>query len=422
MSPLIVFSHWRWNFVCQRPQQLMSRLTGDRRVLFIEEPILDANAAPRIEARWEGVRGAEVEVLVPFTPVDASGVDDAQLAVLLPLLEREFARREVVDPLVWLYTPMALPLMAGLHPSAVIYDCMDEPSAFHHAPTPLAELAERTERERALMARADLVLCGGPSLYESRAGQHANLHCLPSAVDPAHFAAASLRDDDPMAARATALQGDLPRPRLGYFGVIDGRMDLDLVAALAEARPDWKIIMAGPVATIDEASLPRRPNLHWLGMQSYAQLPYLLAGWDLCLMPFALNASTRFISPTMTLEYLAGGKPVVSTAIGDVISLYGGAVRIGRDAPGFIAACDAVLYESPRMHATWQKAAAAAVAAGTWDGAADRVRGWLAGLPAAAPPVGRNGDATPSGDPLTAARRAPPVPADARARQDPRAW
>ena len=394
MSPLIVFSHLRWSFVFQRPQHLMSRLTVDRRVIFIEEPLRDVNGPPRVESRWEGVRGAEVEVLVPFTPVDAPGFDDAQLSVLLPLLERELARREIVDPLVWLYTPMALPLIASLGPSALIYDCMDELSAFRYAP------AQLRQRERALMASADLVLCGGPSLYEAREGLHPNLHCLPSAVDPAHFAPPAPQasgdgasageagvdgEVHALAARAIELQGGLAPPRLGYFGVIDERMDLDLVAALADARPDWQIVMVGPVVKIDEAALPRRPNLSWLGMQSYAQLPSLLAGWDLCLMPFALNESTRYISPTKTLEYLAGGKPVVSTAIRDVISLYGSAVRIGRDTAGFIAACDAVLYESPQMHANWQKAAAAVVAAGTWDVAADRVRGWLAALPAARP-------------------------------------
>ena len=416
MSPLIVFSHLRWNFVFQRPQHLMSRLAADHRVIFIEEPILDANGPARVEARFEAADdGAEVEVLVPFTPVAAPGFDDAQLTVLLPLLEREIARREIVAPLVWLYTPMALPLIASLGPRALIYDCMDELSAFRYAP------AQLRQRERALMASADLVLCGGPSLYAAREGLHPNLHCLPSAVDPAHFAPPTARpvggdaadvgrdgegegegesegageyagagegeaDGDPLAARAAELQGDLARPRLGYFGVIDERMDLELVAALADARPDWQIVMVGPVVKIDAASLPRRPNIRWLGMQSYAQLPQLLAGWDLCLMPFALNESTRFISPTKTLEYLAGGKPVVSTAIHDVISLYGGAVRIGRDAAGFIAACDAVLYESPQMHASWQKAAAAVVAAGTWEVAAGRVRGWLAALPAAALP------------------------------------
>lgn len=374
MSPLIVFSHLRWNFVFQRPQHLMSRLSADRRVLFIEEPVFEADTPPRIEARWEGVRGFEVEVLVPFTPVDAPGFDDAQLAVLLPLLAREFARRDVADPLVWLYTPMALPLVANLRPRALIYDCMDELSAFRHAP------AQLRQREIALMACADLVLCGGPSLYQARVGQHPNLHCLPSAVDPGHFAPESLRDDDLLALRAVELQGGMPRPRLGYFGVIDERMDLELVAALALARPDWQIVMVGPVVKIDETSLPQYPNLHWIGLQSYALLPHLLAGWDLCLMPFALNESTRFISPTKTLEYLAGGKPVVSTAIRDVISLYSGAVRFGRDAPGFIAACDAVLYETPAVHTTWRRAAAAAVEAGTWDVAARRVRGWLADL------------------------------------------
>ncbi|MET0209103.1 MAG: glycosyltransferase, partial [Burkholderiaceae bacterium] len=353
----------------------MSRLAADHRVIFIEEPILDAEGPPRVECRMEGgPGGTQVEVMVPYTPIAAPGFDDAQLPVLLPLLEGALAQRGVIDPLVWLYTPMALPLIANLSPRAVIYDCMDELSAFRFAP------AQLRQRENALMGMADLVLCGGPSLYEARVGLHPNLHCLPSAVDPVHFSAPRPRGDDPLGARAFELQGDLPRPRVGYFGVIDERMDLALVGEMAQARPDWQFIMVGPVVKIDEAALPRAPNVHWLGMQSYAQLPHLLAGWDVCLMPFALNDSTRFISPTKTLEYLAGGKPVVSTEVRDVVSLYGSVVRFGVDAPAFIAACEAIFTESEASRAEWQAAAGGVVTAGTWEVAAHRVRRWLAAI------------------------------------------
>lgn len=370
---LLVFSHLRWDFVFQRPQHLMTRLANDYRVLFIEEPQHDPAGPPRVESRRVGPGGA-IEVLVPVTPVAAPGFDDAQLPLLLPLIERELAQREVRDYAVWMYTPMALPLIAGMQPRALVYDCMDELSAFKHAP------AQLRQRESALMASADLVLCGGPALYAARHGQHPELHCLPSAVDAAHFAPPRTAPDDPLALRAQAVQGHIPRPRLGFFGVIDERMDLALVDAIAAARPDWQLAMVGPVVKISEADLPRRPNLHWLGMQRYELLPHLLAGWDVCLMPFALNESTRFISPTKTLEYLAGGKPVVSTPIRDVVGLYGDVVRIGRDALEFVAACEELLQEDAASREYWHGSAAAVVAAASWDAAAGRARDWLAAV------------------------------------------
>jgi len=367
---LLVFSHLRWDFVFQRPQHLMSRLAAGYRVIFIEEPVHDPAGPPRVETRRVGPAG-EIEVMIPFTPVAAPGFDDAHLPLLLPLLERELTQREIRDYLIWLYTPMALPLIAGMHPRALVYDCMDELSAFKNAP------AQLRQRENALMSAADLVLCGGPALYEARRGQHPNLHCLPSAVDAAHFAPPATRPDDPLARRAQELQGHIARPRLGFFGVIDERMDLALVSAVAQARPDWQLVMVGPVVKISERDLPRRPNIHWLGMQRYELLPHLLAGWDLCLMPFAMNDSTRFISPTKTLEYLAGGKPVVSTPIRDVVGLYGDVVRIGADAASFVAACEEVLDEDAASREYWHGSAAAVVQASSWDAGARRVRAWL---------------------------------------------
>ncbi len=368
---LLVFSHLRWDFVFQRPQHLMSRLAADYRVIFIEEPVHDPAGPPRVESRRVGPDGA-IELMVPFTPVAAPGFDDAHLPLTLPVLERELAQREVRDYLVWLYTPMALPFIAGMQPRALVYDCMDELSAFRNAP------AQLRQREAALMAAADLVLCGGPALYEARQGQHPHLYCLPSAVDAAHFAPPRVGPDHPMAARARALQGGISGPKLGFFGVIDERMDLDLVAAIADARPQWQLVMVGPVVKISEEDLPRRPNIHWLGMQPYDLLPHLLAAWDLCLMPFALNDSTRFISPTKTLEYLAGGKPVVSTPVRDVVGLYGDVVRIGTDAPSFVAACEEVIEEDAASREYWHGSAASVVAASSWDAGARRVRDWLA--------------------------------------------
>jgi glycosyltransferase involved in cell wall biosynthesis len=248
---------------------------------------------------------------------------------------------------------------------------MDELSTFKAAPLQLRQ------RESALLKRADLVLAAGPTLYQARRELHPNVHCVPSAVDVHHYAPALLDAASEHARAASTLQGELAAPRLGYFGVVDERLDLALVARLADAHAQWQIVMAGPVVRIDAASLPQRPNLHWLGRQPYDRLPHLLAGWDLALMPFALNEATRAISPTKTLEYLAGEKPVVSTAIADVIGLYGHVVEIARDGHAFVQACERVLAERApardrRLHDTL-----ATVALQSWDHCAASVQDLL---------------------------------------------
>ena len=337
MQHLVVFSHLRWNFVYQRPQHLLSRLARHYRIVFVEEPVLTAEAA-HIEASSPC---AGVDVLRPHTTIDAAGFHDDQLASLQPLVCDYLSERGVTDYLVWLYTPMALPMLNGLSPRAVVYDCMDELAAFKNAPR------QMKQRETALLKRADVVLTGGPRLYEAKRPFNPSTLCLPSAVDAAHYSAERARGDAQAMERAHALQGLIEGPRLGFFGVIDERIDLDLVAQVADADPDWQVIMVGPVVKIDPAHLPQRPNLHWLGAQPYDLLPQLVAGWDVCLMPFALNESTAFISPTKTLEYMAAGKPVVSTAVHDVKVLFGDVVAIADRGGAFIDACRAQLAETP---------------------------------------------------------------------------
>lgn len=361
--PLIVLSHLRWGFVFQRPQHLLTRLAQHFDVYFIEEPVFD-EGPPRLQgARREG----RVEVLTPRTRVRAPGFHDDQLAAMRPLISRFMIERGLSDPIVWLYTPMALPLVADMEPRAVIYDCMDDLASFKFAPPQLAA------REDELMTIADVVTTGGPSLYEARKGRHANLHCLPSAVDAAHFAPCNLDGDAVEAVPAARLHEGMAHPRLGFFGVIDERLDLELLAGLADRRPDWQIVMVGPVVKIDPAALPVRPNIRWVGMQTYEALPHLLSHWDVCLMPFALNEATRFISPTKTLEYLAGGRPVVSTRIHDVVSLYAPVVRLGSDADEFVESIEQTLAESSVERASWRIRAQAVVDGSSWDCAAARI-------------------------------------------------
>ena len=324
-STVVCWSHLRWEFVFQRPQHLMTRWAERGRVIFIEEPI-ERDGPPRIEAR-----GTDVVVVTPHVPTGLEA--NERMRLVRDLLHPWLAEQGVDSALHWFYTPMMYPLFEGLPAAAVVFDCMDELSAFAHAPP------ELRLRERALMTRADVVFTGGRSLYEAKVGKHANVHCLPSSVDAAHFRKARDVQADP------ADQASIPHPRVGYVGVVDERMNIELIAELAQRRPDWHIVMVGPVVKIDPAQLPRAANIHWLGMKSYAELPSYLAGWDVALLPFAHNESTRFISPTKTPEYMAAGLPVVSTSVRDVVRPYGELelVHIADDAAGFERSITAAL-------------------------------------------------------------------------------
>jgi UDP-galactopyranose mutase len=355
---LVVYSHLRWGFVFQRPQQLMTRLASRGwRVHFIEEPV-HTDGPARLECHWPR---AGVTVVVPHTPVAAPGFHDDQIPLLVPLLARYLQARDALRGVAWLYTPMALPVMTTAHARVVVYDCMDELSAFEDAPR------QMRQRESALMKRADLMFTCGPSLYVAKRVQRPHVHCLPSAVDGEHFSPARLQAHSAQARRARALQGALPGPRLGFFGVIDGRLDLALLAHLADARPAWQIVMVGPVVKIDPQDLPRRGNLHWLGAQDYETLPYLMAGWDVCLMPFAINEATRFISPTKTLEYLAGEKPVVTTPVHDVVHLYSDVVAVAAAGDAFVDACQALLDEPAQLRRQRAEATLHTVFSRSWD-------------------------------------------------------
>ncbi len=346
-SDLICLSHLRWNFVFQRPNHLMSRFAQEKRVYFVEEPVY-YDGPPRLDTKSVA---QNLNVVVPHLTAGTGPEESlAQQRRLLGSLARE---QNIRHPILWFYTPMSLPIAGEIEPSVVVYDCMDELSAFRGAPPVLRE------RENELFGRADLVFTGVQSLYEAKRTQHRSVHAFPSSVDAAHFAKARQELADPEDQRGVG------RPRLGFFGVIDERMDIDLVARLADERPQYHIVMLGPVVKIDPATLPQRPNIHWLGQKSYQDLPAYLAGWDVAIMPFALNEATRFISPTKTLEYLAAGKPVVSTAIRDVVTPYGEkrAVHIA-DAETFAAAVDAALAEPAEAR---QAIADELVSATSWD-------------------------------------------------------
>ncbi len=349
---VVCLSHLRWGFVFQRPNHLMIRCARDRRVFYVEEPVFDA-AEPRMDVdRIEGGLHVAVPHLPPGTARDA--ID----RVLTALVQQLVARAQVKRPLLWLYTPMALPMARGISASGLVYDCMDELSNLHAAPS------ELRQREGELFAVADIVFTGGPSLYEAKRSRHPRVYPFPSSVDFAHFATARSALLDP------ADQASIPHPRIGYFGVVDERLDLPLIDGIAAKRPDMHLVLVGPVAKIDPAHLPRRRNIHWLGQRHYSELPAYVSGWDVAFMPFARNDATKFISPTKTLEYLAAGRPVVSTSIRDVVQPYGAEnlVRIADEPRAFIAAIDAALADRETPSAVKHARARDAMLAQTsWD-------------------------------------------------------
>jgi UDP-galactopyranose mutase len=346
---IVVFCHLRWDFVFQRPQHLLTRLAQHFNILVVEEPIHHEGG----DFLKKTVVADNITICQPHTACAEWGFHDEQISHVQPLLVDLVP--EGVRPIVWFYTPMALPLLQGLNPSLIVYDCMDELSAFKNPPKQLLQ------RESALLGMADVVFTGGPSLYEAKRTRHHNAFCFPSSVEAAHFGQALDRSI------SHPKQAQLARPRLGFYGVIDERFDVDMLRAIADARPEWQLVMVGPVVKIDPAHLPRNENIHYMGQAGYPELPAYLAGWDVCLMPFAMNDSTKFISPTKVLEYMAAELPIVSTPVNDVKVPYGHVVAIASTAEEFIVACDAALAMTPEQTADMIAVQRDIVANTSWD-------------------------------------------------------
>ena len=350
LPDVVCLSHLRWDFVYQRPQHLLSRFARHSRVFFVEEPLFED-----CQEAWLEVTEREnhVQVVIPRLP---HGLNPEQIEeVQKELLNKLFKDKNLERYLFWYYTPMSLGFTSHFSPVLTIYDCMDELSAFKFAPQQLKE------RELELFKKADLVFTGGQSLYESKKKQHSQAYPFPSSIDKTHFAKAL--QDLPIPED----QLSIPEPRIGFCGVIDERMDIDLLAAVADAKPEWQLVMVGPVVKIDPADLPRRPNIHYLGGKSYQDLPSYLSSWSVAMLPFALNESTRFISPTKTPEYLAAGKPVVSTPIQDVVHPYGekGLVHIAGSPEEFVKALEKALAQQNDQE--WKAEVEAFLSNLSWD-------------------------------------------------------
>ncbi|MBC7448212.1 MAG: glycosyltransferase family 1 protein [Hymenobacteraceae bacterium] len=309
---IVCFSHLIWEFVWQRPQHLLARFARRNRVYYVEDPCWhhdpdDRQVEPHLEIK---VKENNLKVVVAHLPRQLT--NRAADAVQERLLHAYLAAEGVdTDFIAWYYTPMALGKSRSFRPAITVYDCMDELAAFAFAPP------ELKAREQELLGRADLVFTGGQSIYEAKAGRHPAVFAFPSAIEKEHFGQARAGLPDP------ADQAAIPHPRIGFFGVIDERFDVDLVRALAARRPAWHFVLLGPVVKIDPATLPQAPNIHYPGGKTYAELPAYVGHWDVAALFFARNESTRYISPTKTPEYLAAGRPVVSTSICDVVRPYG---------------------------------------------------------------------------------------------------
>jgi glycosyltransferase involved in cell wall biosynthesis len=352
---IVCFSHLRWDFVFQRPQQLMTRLSVQHRIYFIEEPVLDAKDTYYFKVYKDEV--AEVNVITPHFPpgLEAASLLDAQNTVVKLILDVYSISKYII----WHYSPMSYAFSHELRPIYRVYDCMDELSNFLFAP------AELKQNEAALLSSADIVFTGGHSLYEAKKSLHASIFCFPSSIDKSHFGKA--RELRVSGQEEPADQRPIPSPRIGFFGVIDERLNIDMLLELARLRPAWQFILVGPVVKIDPASLPRAENIHYLGPKSYGDLPRYLAGWDIAMMPFALNASTKFISPTKTPEYLAGGVPVIAPSISDVVTPYFhlGLVSIADTAAEFVYAGEQIL--AHRMPPAWREKVNDFLGEMSWD-------------------------------------------------------
>lgn len=335
---ILCFSHLRWDFVFQRPQHLLSRFAQNSVVYFFEEPVFDATAETYLSI---SKRDDKLSIIVPHL---FEGMDQESVNTELTLLvEKLLIDTNLNDWLFWYYTPMAFPFTENLKPKLTVYDCMDELSTFLFAPKELIDL------EKKLMAKADLVFTGGHSLYEAKKQQHSNIFPFPSSIEKEHFAKARIQQIQPDD------QVTIEGPKLGFFGVIDERFDMELIRNIAEERREWQIILVGPIVKISENLLPKNSNIHYLGQKSYTELPEYLSGWDVALIPFLLTDSTRYISPTKTPEYLAGGVPVISTPIHDVINPYGTSnlVHISGNYKGFIRSIESELVKTDQQKVEW---------------------------------------------------------------------
>lgn len=351
MQHLLCFSHLSWNFVFQRPQHLLTRFSKIYKVFYFEEPRLSDSYHYHVDFQDD----------VHIVQLHIAQWDENTSSAVAKLITDVLNSYHITEYISWYYTPMALEFTDHLTPEAIVYDSMDELSAFKFAPPRLIEM------ENLLFEKADIVFTGGQTLFQAKKHRHHNIHAFPSSIDKMHFGAGRTLQDDPEDQRHIA------HPRLGFFGVVDERFDIDLLRKVSEERPQWQFVIIGPVVKISEEDLPRAENIHYLGPKQYTELPAYISQWDIALIMFALNESTKFISPTKTPEYLAAGKPVISTPITDVVEPYGnaGLVHIVEDCTQFVLAAEKILNE--KNNGLWLRKVDDFLKDDSWDNTFDKM-------------------------------------------------
>lgn len=294
---MIVFCHLRWHFVYQRPQHIISRISKTMKTLFIEEPLYNN----------ESKESGNLIIINDMLHVLQPNVKDIEsIAAIIP----EYVKNKDI-PVGWFYSAIFCPLSECIDFETIVYDCMEELSLLK------GSAKNVINQEKYLISNADIIFTSGKSLYELKKQWHTNVHCFPSSVDEPHFAKAlnGIKVADDVA--------NLQSPIVGYYGVIDERIDFALLHETALKLPNVSFVMIGPLSKIEKNDLPQEDNIHYLGMKSYNELPHYLKAFDIAMIPFAVNDTTKYISPTKTLEYMSAGKPIISTKITDIVHDYG---------------------------------------------------------------------------------------------------
>jgi UDP-galactopyranose mutase len=370
---IIVLSHLRWDAAVTRPQHLLTHIARHYRVIYIEEPVAGIPVAgtpvagipvtgatlPWMETSHPAPNVTVCRLHTPQAAAVAGSAAGADPWAALQPFARDLAR-ENKDPIVWLYTPAALPLLAAMAPGLVVYDCVEDPLVG-------PEAAQRPDQEAALLRAADLVFTGSPGLHDARRHDHGQVHYFSSSVDTLHFEQALDRSN------GHPSHAGIAGPCLGFHGVIDARFDRALIAAIADAHPEWQVVLVGPLAGIAADDLPQRPNIHYLGPHAYRTWPQFLAKWDVCLVPYLADDAGLAIDRTNVLEYMAAERPIVGTAIRDLQALYGGVIAIAHDHAEFIAACERALALPPAELDSLASDMRAVIAETSWTSMADEM-------------------------------------------------
>jgi glycosyltransferase involved in cell wall biosynthesis len=342
----------------------MSRFAQRCRVLYIDPPVIIPGNGESL--LWEQQNDSAVRVIRPLFADKRIGAEtrERDYEKLWSDLLPEVLAIAGTNTIIWNFAPQADYLVAAALPQVklAVYDCMDDLASFKDG------TEEMRKREDHLLSLVDLLFTGGRSMYESRKDRHPRAYCFPSGVDVEHYK----HTRDPQIQEPAAI-AEIPHPRLGYFGVLDERIDWELIAAVARERPQWHWTLVGPFAKVEPEELPAGSNIHYLGQQEYADLPAFLKGFDIATMPFALNEATRVISPTKTPEYLAGGKPVISTSVPDVVATYDEVVEIADGADTWITTIEQMLAWTDEQRQERLERAAPLLEQSSWDSVVERM-------------------------------------------------